>query len=106
MKSNRSPGRRDSSKGVRARQHESRRTTVTLPTPLLRRAERVALSNHQTLSSAIAGLIEDGLRNRQSQMESGTQVLEAWKRAFANLTEDERMLVDGIILEDAGPMQS
>lgn len=77
----------------------SRRTTLTFPAGLLDRAERIAAERRQSLSAVVSGLVENALETRDSLAERNADVLEKWKKAFAGLTEEEMMLVDGIILE-------
>lgn len=81
-------------------QARTRRTTWTLPHQVLRDVERFADNRHQSVSSAAAYLLEQGLRQQPGRPAPGTDVLEMLRKSFAGLTEDERMLVDGIILED------
>lgn len=77
----------------------SRRTTLTFPAGLLDRAERIAAERRQSLSAVVSGLVENALETRGSLAERNANVLEMWKKAFAGLTEEEMMLVDGIVLE-------
>ena len=86
-------------KNKRGRRHSnSRRTTLTLPEELLQQAERLARRRHQTLSAVIAGLMHDALRNSDQGAERSARVLEMWKKAYAPLTEEEMLLVDGIVV--------
>jgi len=62
--------------------------------------ERFASDRHQSVSSAAAYLLQQGLRQQPRPVTPGTDVLEMLRKSFAGLTEEERMLVDGIILED------
>jgi hypothetical protein len=78
----------------------SRRTTWTLPQEVLRDVERFANDRHQTVSSAAAYLLQQALRQQSDRKAPGPDVLEMLRKSFAGLTEEERMLVDGIILED------
>jgi len=81
-------------------QGRTRRTTWTLPQEVLRDVERFASNRHQTVSSAAAYLLQQALRQQPGGEAPGTDVLEMLRKSFAGLTEEERMLVDGIILED------
>jgi len=78
----------------------TRRTTWTLPQEVLRDVERFAGDRHQSVSSAAAYLLEQGLRQQPSPKASGVDILAMWRKSFTGLTEEERLLVDGIILED------
>ncbi|HVP47519.1 MAG TPA: hypothetical protein VMT32_13080 [Bryobacteraceae bacterium] len=82
---------------VRAR---SRRTTLTLPLDILKEVERFARERRQTVSSATAYLLEEALRTQPSEHTSGKSFLELLQKSFAGLTEQEQMLVDGIILAE------
>ena len=77
----------------------SRRTTLTFPAGLLDRAERIAAERRQSLSAVVSDLVESALETRDSLADRNTGVLESWRKAFGGLTEEEMMLVDGIILE-------
>jgi hypothetical protein len=79
----------------------TRRTTWTLPQEVLRDVERFARDRHQSVSSAAAYLLEQGLRQQPDRKAvPGPDVLEMLRKSFAGLTEEEQMLVDGIIIED------
>ena len=87
--------------GGRSSRPRTRRTTVTLPEDLLRQVERLAVQRHQTVSAAIATLIETSLRQLEVQDRSGN----GWdhlRKSMEGLTEEEQMLIDGIILEKPG----
>jgi len=64
----------------------------------LRKVERLAAERHQTLSSAVTYLVESGLRNEAKAPKDSRDVLEMWKKAYLPLTEEERLLVDGVIV--------
>jgi|SRR5580704_16567702 hypothetical protein len=74
------------------------RTTISLPEDLLRKVERLAAERHQNLSSAVAYLVESGLRNETKAPKDSRDVLEMWKKAYLPLTEEQRLLVDGVIV--------
>ena len=95
---------------VRTRKHPSpraaqrssrtRRTTLTLPEELLNHVERMAATRHQTVSSAVAYLVESALRNEPASPRNSRGILELWRKSLLPLTEQERLLVDGIILDE------
>jgi len=60
----------------------------------------LAKRRRQTLSATIADLMEQGLRTFRLSPGDGTEVLRHLRKAFAGLSEEEMMLVDGIVLED------
>lgn len=62
--------------------------------------ERFASDRHQNVSSAAAYLLQQALRQQPGGEPPGTDVLEMLRKSFAGLTEEERLLVDGIILEE------
>jgi hypothetical protein len=75
-----------------------RRTTLTLPVETLSRAERIAKARNVTLSSVIAEALEEGLRVHAAVQRS-EDVLKAYQQPFAGLSDEEVMILDGIILE-------
>ena len=85
---------------ARGRRSDSRRTTLTLPTPLLKQAERLAQQRRQTLSAVVAELVEQGLRETEQGPERAARILEIWKQAFVPANEEERLLLEGIVMED------
>ena len=90
-----SPARR-----LRPRRFETRRTTLTLPAPLLRRADEMARERGQTVSAVVTGLLQHGLREVDRSRQRAAQTFTLWKKAYGPLTEEEMMLLDGIILEE------
>src|SRR5579864_4091176 len=80
----------------------TRRTTLTLPQTLIEQAERLARMRHQTLSAAVAGLMEQSLRSYRLEQNGGPNVLESLQKAFAPFTDEEMLLLDGIVMEPAG----
>jgi hypothetical protein len=82
------------------RASRTRRTTLTLPEELLNKVERFAETRHQTVSAAITYLVESALWNEPASPRNSRGILEMWRKAFLPLTEQERLLVDGIILDE------
>jgi len=64
----------------------------------LRKVVRLAAQRHQNLSSAVTYLVESGLRNEPRVPKDSRGILEMWKKAYLPLTEEERLLVDGVIV--------
>ncbi|HXA04064.1 MAG TPA: hypothetical protein VNY30_04465 [Bryobacteraceae bacterium] len=89
----------DSRKAAR-RASRTRRTTLTLPEELLNKVERFAETRHQTVSAAITYLVESALWNEPASPRNSRGILEMWRKSFLPLTEQERLLVDGIILDE------
>ncbi|MDX2180820.1 MAG: hypothetical protein SFV18_14580 [Bryobacteraceae bacterium] len=79
-----------------------RRTTLTLPTDSLRQVEALAMQKGVTASAIVAGMISDGL-SAQAAAKRGRDVVEAYRRAFDGFTEEERLLLDGIVLDPLPP---
>src|SRR5689334_12557407 len=82
------------------RSSRTRRTTLTLPEELLNKVERFAATRHQTVSSAVAYLAESALRNEPAPPRDSRGILELWRKSLLPLTEQERLLVDGVILDE------
>ena len=82
-----------------------RRTTLTLPVETLSRAEQIARVRNVTLSSVIAEALEEGLRVHATAQRS-EEVLKAYQRPFTGFSEEELMILDGIILEPASEQQA
>lgn len=81
------------------RRPDKRRTTLTLPRESLAAAERLSRHRKTTLSTVVSELIEDGLRARRGP-ERAAEVLDAYRRAFAGFSEQELLLLDGVVLTD------
>ena len=77
----------------------SRRTTLTLPAGCLDVAERIARERHLNLSSVIGEALERGLREEVQEQRSKA-ILEAYSKAFANFSDGELLLLDGIVTEE------
>jgi hypothetical protein len=84
----------------KAARTRTRRTTLTLPEELLNKVEQFAATRHQTVSSAVAYLVESALWNEPVSPRNSRGILELWRKSFLPLTEQERLLVDGIILDE------
>ena len=82
-----------------------RRTTLTLPVDTLSHAEQIARQRKVNLSSVIAEALEEGLRVHAAAQRS-EEVLKAYQQPFAGLSDQEVMILDGIILEPASARQA
>lgn len=80
---------------------KKKRTTLSLPEDSLLEAQRVARRRNVSLSTVVAEALADGLR-AQTAPERAEAVLESYRQAFSGLTDVERMILDGIILEPVG----
>jgi len=76
----------------------SRRTTLTLPSRLLDLAERIAKQRHLNLSSVLSEALERGL-SVEEQRRRSDQILKAYQSAFANFSDAELMILNGVIPE-------
>ena len=84
-----------------ARQSKTkRRTTLTLPAAALRHAERLARARNVNLSTVVGEALERELRNHISEARA-EDILRANREAFSGFTEEQLMVLDGIILEPA-----
>jgi post-segregation antitoxin (ccd killing protein) len=77
-----------------------RRTTLTLPADSLAQAERIARARKVNLSVIVSEALSDGLRIH-SAAERSEQVLNAYKKAFMGFSDEEIMVLDGVVLESA-----
>ena len=77
-----------------------KRTTLTLPSSALSKAEQIAAKRHVTLSTVVGEALEEGLA-LGSRKRRGEDVLSAYLAAFSGFTEEERCMLDGIDLEPA-----
>jgi post-segregation antitoxin (ccd killing protein) len=77
---------------------KKRRTTLTLPSDSLGRAERIARARKVNLSTVVAEALDEGLRAHEAA-ERSEQVFNAYRRAFSGFTDTEVAILDGIILE-------
>ena len=74
-----------------------RRTTVTIPADSLAHAKRIASARHSNLSAVISEALSEGLR-RHAEAERSQQVFALYKRAFGTFSDDDLMVLDGVIL--------
>jgi len=77
---------------------KTRRTTLTLPADSLREAERIARKRNVTVSAVVAEALAEGLRV-QTAPERAEEVLDHYRKAFSGLSEEEMMVLNGVILE-------
>jgi hypothetical protein len=77
---------------------KKRRTTLILPNESLLQAERIARDRKVNLSIVISEALAEGLR-LDSAAERSKQMLTAYRNPFAEFSDDEMAVLDGIILE-------
>jgi hypothetical protein len=80
-----------------------RRTTLTLPVEALATAELIARARKVNLSVVIAEVIDEGLRARLAAEREGERRVKAWEalcQSHSDLTDEQWMLLDGIILSE------
>jgi hypothetical protein len=75
-----------------------RRTTLTLPVDCLLQAERIARAQRVNLSKVISEALSDGLR-RHAAAERSDEILSAYKRAFAGFSDQEMLVLDGVLVD-------
>jgi hypothetical protein len=75
-----------------------RRTTLTLPSDSLMQAERIARARQVSLSTVISEALAEGLR-LHAATERSEQVLNGYKKAFKGFSNEELLLLDGVLLE-------
>jgi hypothetical protein len=75
-----------------------RRTTVTLPASALRDAVRIARSRNVTLSAVVAEGLNHVIQT-DSRAQEADEIIEGYRKAFEGLSEEEMMILDGIILQ-------
>ena len=75
-----------------------RRTTLTLPADSLTQAGRIARARKVNLSTIISEALANGLRIHAAA-ERSEEILNAYKKAFGGFSEDEMLLLDGIVLD-------
>jgi post-segregation antitoxin (ccd killing protein) len=71
---------------------------LTLPADSLTQAERIARARKVNLSTVISEALSEGLR-LHTAAERSEQVLDAYKRAFAGFSEEQTLVLDGVLLE-------
>jgi len=74
------------------------RTTLTLPADSLKQAKQIARVRRVNLSTVISEALENGLRMHRAA-ERSQQVLDAYRKAFGRFSDEEMLLLDGIVLE-------
>ncbi len=77
---------------------KTRRTTLTLPADSLREAERIARKRNVTVSTVVGESLTAGLYV-QTASERAEKVLKNYRKAFSGLSEEEMMILNGVILE-------
>ena len=96
-------------KRVKSPPHSSKkkRTTLSLPAELLDRAREIARQEHVSVNTVITRAVEKGLEHLPLRR-NAEEILESYRRAFqiAGFTEEELLVLDGIILEPVDPDNS
>ena len=82
----------------RSKKTAKRRTTITLPSDLLARAERIARERRVNLSTVISEAFAEGLR-AGSASQRADAVLAAYRQAFEGFSEEEMAILDGVLME-------
>jgi hypothetical protein len=82
--------------------NNKRRTTLTIPVETLAAAERIARIRRVNLSVIVSEVLEEGLRAKEAATLEGERRVQAWERyrqSLSRLTDEEMLLLDGIIME-------
>jgi hypothetical protein len=74
------------------------RTTISLPVASLTAAKRAAKARRVKLSTVVAEALDDSLKQQQAK-ERAKATFARYQRAFAGFSEEELMILDGIIPE-------
>jgi hypothetical protein len=74
------------------------RTTISLPATSLTAAKRAAKARRVKLSTVVAEALDESLKQQQRKQRVAS-VMESYRRAFAGFSEEELMILDGIIPE-------
>lgn len=74
------------------------RTTISLPVASLTAAKRAAKARRVKLSTVVAEALDDALKQQQAK-ERAKATFARYQRAFAGFSEEELMILDGIIPE-------
>lgn len=80
-----------------------RKLALSLPADVYEKIDHLARARRSTPAETAASLLRQTLGNESFTPGGGKQQADAWKRAFAPLTEDEMLLVDGILM--SGPVE-
>ena len=81
----------------RGKRRLTRRITLTLPHASLSAAQRIARGRNVNLSTVVAEALADGLRQHSAARRT-EQILRSYERAFAGFSEQERLVLDGVLL--------
>jgi hypothetical protein len=80
----------------------TRRTTLTMPIRTLAAAERIARKRKVTLSTVVSEALEETLQAKTEAQREGQRRVKAWEKyreSVAGLSDEDRLLLDGIIME-------
>ncbi|HWQ54212.1 MAG TPA: hypothetical protein VN442_11045 [Bryobacteraceae bacterium] len=80
-----------------------RKLALSLPADVSAKLDHLARVRRSTPAETAAALLRQALGSESFTPGAGKQHADAWKRAFAPLTDDEMLLVDGILL--SGPVE-
>jgi len=83
----------------------TRRTTLTLPVKALATAERIAEKRKVSLSVVVSEALEKTLQAEAEAKREGERRVQAWealRRSHSKFTDEDWLLLDGIIMEPTG----
>jgi hypothetical protein len=78
-----------------------RKLALSVPPDVYGKLERIARARRTEPAGAATALLRRAVGEVEFVSGMGQEHVEAWKRAFAPLTEEEMLLVDGILMSDA-----
>ena len=87
--------------GAKRHSNAKRRTTVALPAGALREAKQVARARNVNLSTIVSEALVKELR-LLGAAERRKAAWESYRQSFRNLSEEDIMALDGIILSPKG----
>jgi hypothetical protein len=71
-----------------------------LPADSLAQAKRIAQARQVNLSVVISEALSEGLR-QNARSANSEEILSRYKRAFSRFSEEEMLVLDGVVLESA-----
>jgi hypothetical protein len=75
---------------------------LTMPIRTLAAAERIARKRKVTLSTVVSEALEETLQAKTEAQREGQRRVKAWEKyreSVAGLSDEDRLLLDGIIME-------
>lgn len=83
------------------RKTAARKLSIEVPAGIYEKLEHIARARRATPAEAAAAFLRRSLGGDEFAPGMGERQLAEWRDAFAPLTEEEMLLVDGILMGDA-----